>query len=81
MSPGNPKADDGSELVVPVTTLYHESARRAEAEGELADAIRRAEVAERRLRELQQLIAREQPDSPLGRRCALTLQLRAAGLR
>lgn len=77
MSIANGKADDGSALHVPVTALYQERVRREEAESRAASATARAEQAEKRLREMLELLSTQQPDSPLGRRAALQLQLAA----
>ena len=80
MSTVNGKADDGSQLHVPVVSYYHEQALRRMAEGQMHDAQRRAEVAERKLAELEAAILAQAPDSALGRRVALQEQLRQAGL-
>lgn len=82
MSVGNGlKADDGTQIAVPVSSLYHERSLREKAEGEAADALRRAERAERALEDLRQQVAMAQPESALGKRCRLELELQAAGLR
>ena len=77
MSIANGKADDGSALAVPVVTFYQERVLREEAESRAASALARAEAAEKRLREMLELLASQQPDSALGRRAALQLQLAA----
>ena len=54
MSEGNGfQADDGTRLVAPITSIYALRAQLDEALGNLADAERRAETAERRLAELR----------------------------
>jgi len=81
MSQANGKADDGALLYAPITALYQERVLREQAEARAASAIQRAELAERQLAEWLALAADKEPDSALGRRAALELALREAGLR
>ena len=69
-----------SPLVVSVSVVYQLRAELEIAQGKLADAERRAQTAEKRVAELLALGLHE-PESPLGKRCALELSLREAGLR
>ena len=75
----NGKADDGNELLVPVTTYYSERALREEAVSRANGTQWRLEQLEKRYQALLELVVAQYGDSPLARRCALQLEL--AGMR